>query len=451
MNNTLGFLKWFGVRLLFLSIFLVILLGIIAYARGYRFDVKRKSLTSTGIVSVNSNPKSAKVYVNGELYDGVTDVDLTLPNGRYTIEIKKDGYTEWKREVALKGEIVMSINALLFSKNPSLSPLTSLGLSKALPVGQTENLLLFTENDNIEKDGIYFFEGTKKAISIFPPLNPIILKKNLPEGIEISSAEVTFSPEYDQGMFTFKLGDETVSYILSLSDDNLQPQDVTLAKETIITAWEKEKNEQVIKILETFPKDIRKVATDSVQIVALAPDETKILYVAKKDVTLPRVINPPIIGVNEGEEQRDIVTNNIYVYDKKEDRNFKVPVTFKISSESSRLSATQSAVLSPTPTVLPLEEDPEATEEAQIDVLNEDVKEEVLSQLQWFPDSKHLIMRENNQIAVIEYDGSNKVIVYSAGLQNNFFASTASYNLLVIVNLNPLNNKYGDLYTIGIR
>lgn len=449
MNNTLGFLKWFSIRLLLLSIFLVILLGIIAYARGYRFDVKRKSLTSTGIISVNSNPKSAKIYINGELYDGVTDVDVTLPNGRYTIEIKKDGYTEWKREVALKGEIVMSLNALLFSKNPSLSPLTSLGISKALPVGQTENLLLFTENDNIEKDGIYFFEGTKKAISIFPPLNPIILKKNLPEGIEISSADVVFSPEYDQGMFTFKLGEETISYILSLSDDNLQPQDVTLAKETIITAWEKEKNEQVIKILETFPKNIRKVATDSVQIVALAPDETKILYVAKKDVTIPRVINPPIIGVNEGEEQRNIITNNIYVYDKKEDRNFKVPVTFKIATESA--TATTKPSISPTPTEVALEEDPEASEEAQINVLNEDVKEEVLSQLQWFPDSKHLIMRENNQIAVIAYDGTNKVIVYSAGFQNNFFASTESYNLLVLVNLNPLNNKFGDLYTIGIR
>lgn len=449
MTHTFGFVKWFSIRLLFLSIFLVILLAIIAYARGYRLDLERKSITSTGIVSVHSDPKPATVFINGEPEArGVTDINLTLPYGHYTVEVKKDGYTEWKKDIALKGEIVMSLDAILFSKNPSLSPLTSLGISKAFTVGQTENLLLISESDNIEKDGIYLFEGTKKAISFFPPLNPVILKKNLPEGIELTSGEVTFSPDYEQGLFTFNQGDTTLSYIFSLSSENTQLLDVTASKEVILQEWAAEKNKQLIKILETFPKDIRKVATDSVQIVALSPDETKVLYVANQEVTLPRAINPPLIGANQTPEERTLLKDSIYIYDKKEDKNFKLPVTFNITHEEKEATPSMTPTLSPTPELI---ETAEATEEAQINVLNESVKEQVLSQLQWFPDSKHVITRENNQIAVMGYDGTSKVVVYSGPFQNNFFASTRSYNLMVVANLNPQNNTFGDLYTIGIR
>ena len=487
MNNTVGFAKWFIIRLIFLSSFLIILLGIIAYARGYRFDVKRKALTSTGIISVNSNPEPATVYVNGEL-KGVTDLDLTLPHNHYTVEVKKDGYTEWKRDLALKGEIVMSIDAMLFSKNPSLSPLTSLGISRAITIGQTERLLLFSENNTVGKDGIYLFDGTKRAISIFPPLKPVILKAKktegteevvqiLPENIELSSADVVFSPDNEEGIFTFNLKSETemnepltetdgkaesteedeqnestekVSYLLSLTGDNSQLTDVTGSKDVIINAWNKEKNKQVLKILETFPKEIRKVATDSVQIVSLSPDETKILYVAKKEVTLPLVIKPPLIGANQTPEERALKENGIYVYDKKEDKNFRVPVSFTLETENDK-NVTVTPTPTPTLTQLEIDQDPEATLEASIDVLDEEVKTKVLSQLQWFPTSRHLITRQDDQIAVMEYDGKNKVVVYSGPFQNKFFASTASYNLLVVVNLNPQNNTYGDLYTIGIR
>ena len=104
-------------KLITAGIFILILIAVIAYARGYRFNFQEGKVTSTGILSVNSSPNAAKVYINGEL-KGATDINLTLPYGTYTVEVKKDGYTDWRKEVNLKGEIVMSMDAHLFSKNP---------------------------------------------------------------------------------------------------------------------------------------------------------------------------------------------------------------------------------------------------------------------------------------------------------------------------------------------
>src|SRR3990167_10513161 len=107
-------------RLFFVVIFLSAFAFVVAYARGYRLDVSNKSLVPTGIMSLTSYPKAAKIYVDGVL-KGVTDTNLTMAPGNYKIEIKKDGYTSFEKEITLKGELVASIDALLFPLNPTLS------------------------------------------------------------------------------------------------------------------------------------------------------------------------------------------------------------------------------------------------------------------------------------------------------------------------------------------
>src|SRR3990167_2045470 len=113
-------------------VFIALLGLIISYARGYRIDFKKQSLTPTGIISISAFPKAAKEYINGKL-KGITDINLTLPPGSYEIEVKKDGYTSWKKSVRLKGELVLTIDALLYPLNSSLSPLTNLSVIKAVP------------------------------------------------------------------------------------------------------------------------------------------------------------------------------------------------------------------------------------------------------------------------------------------------------------------------------
>jgi hypothetical protein len=411
------------IRLVFVALFFLVLVSVIAYARGYRLDPRNKSITPTGILATSSAPKAAKVYINGAL-KGVTDLNLTLPPGEYTVEMKKEGYTDWKKTIKLQGEIVMSLEGLLFPKNPSLSPLTNLGLSKVIPVGQTERLILISENDDILQDGLYIFEANSRPLSLLPPLKRLFLKSVLPVGTVLKDAAVTFSHDYQQAIFEFVLNDAPVAYLVPLNDDDVQPFDVTTSKDAVLAVWQEEKNEEVRTILEALPKQLVKIASDSMKLVAVSPDETKIMYQATEEITLPRIINPPLIGANQTLEQRTIQPDKLYVYDRKEDKNFEIK---DVNT--------------------PPEEEDAAEEEQAEELLNADPLQSVV----WYPDSRHFIIKGQREIVVIDYDGDNKRTIYSGPFEKSFFSITPDGRLLILTNLNPQFNQSPDLYAVGIR
>lgn len=398
-------------RLIVISVFIAILTFVITYARGYRLDFQKKSVTSTGILAISSTPKAAKIYLNGALA-GATDSNLTLPPGFYEVAIAKDGYTSWRKKVTLKGEWVLTLEALLFPANPTLSPLTNLGVVKAIPLDQSEKILLLRQNNDLEKDGIYLFEASKKSLPFLTPLKLLLLKKNLPANLDFNQAEVTTSSDYKQAIIQFPISNfqspiSNPSYLLSLEEENKTPFDVTASKETLLEAWAKEKESQNLKILETFPPGLTKIATDSFHIIAFSPNETKILYQAKKSLTLPPIIIPPLIATNQTKEERTLKKDQLYVYDKKEDKNFVI----SIPASSLQLPAS----------------------------------------ILWLPDSKHLASLENKKISVVDYDGTNKQTVYSGPLAGSFFSASADGIIIVLANLNPETNPWPDLYAVGIR
>lgn len=380
-------------------IFISILATIILYARGYRFDLNSKSVTSTGILAVSTYPKAAKVFINGEL-KGVSDINLSLPPGAYRIEIKKEGYTTWEKTVALKGELVVTADALLLPVSPSLSSLTNLGIVKAIALGQTEKIILFSQNNDEEKDGIYLFDATKKTFSFFPPLKLIILKKNLEPDMKLENASLIYSPDYKQGIISFS---PSRSYLISLDEQNNSTIEVSKSKDQLIQAWEKEKKKIQSKILETFPKEFAKIASDSFHIIDFSPDETKVLYRPKISTTFPIVISPRLVSVNQTKEERTLKINTFYVYDKREDKNYNM--------KTLSLSQPEGSVL-------------------------------------WHPDSKHLLFNEPLKISIIEYDGINKQTVYSGPFVGSFFTVTNNGQIIILGNLNPENNPFPDLYAV---
>ena len=383
---------------------LFIIFSIISYSRGYRFNFTDKKISSTGILAISSSPKAAKVYINGKL-KGVTDLNLTLKPATYAIEVKKEGYMPFKTTVALKGEIVETIDPLLFPNNPSLSPLSNLGIIKAVRINQSDKIVLISENDN-DKDGIYLFDSSSKPITIFTPLKVLILKEKFPLFLTLKNSEIVFSPDYKQFVLTLYSQDKTLSksYLISTETENQELFDVTDSKETLIDAWDKEKTKEIQKILETYPKEIQKIASSSLQILSMSPDQTKILYKPTKDLNIPFIIKPPLIASNQTKESRNISSKNIYVYDKKEDKNFKI----------------------------------------EDSLTNE-------NDLIWYSDSKRLVFKENEKISIAHYDGTNKQVIYSGPLDEDFFSVNADGKLLILTNLNPKTNILPDLYIVGIR
>ncbi|PIV09714.1 hypothetical protein COS31_01895 [Candidatus Roizmanbacteria bacterium CG02_land_8_20_14_3_00_36_15] len=394
--------------LIFLG-FVALLSLVIAYGRGYRWNYKQKTLTATGILSINSNPNAGKIYINGQL-KGVTDTNLTLPPASYQIDIKKDGYTTWTKSIKLQGELVYTVDAQLFPLNPSLSPLTNLGVVKIIAVDQTERIIIFSDNNDLTKDGIYLFEAAKRPLSLLPPLKLLILKKDLPiNDLDFTNTEVFFSPDYKEAIFDFNSGQyNNKAYLLSLDNENKNLFDVTLSKETLLAAWEEERNKEIGKVLETFPKEMAKIASDSSHIISFSPDKTKLLYQAKTNLEIPIIIKPPLIAANQTKENRTLRNNSLFIYDKKEDKNYLISsVDFSIE-ESENL-------------------------------------------IQWYQDSKHLVFFDDKKLSVVDYDDVNKQTIYSGPFEKPFFIITTDGNIIVSANLNPETNKLPDLYLVGIK
>ncbi len=379
-------------RLLFFLFFVVVLASVIAYARGYRFDIEKRLVKSTGIISATSNPKAAKIFINGEL-KGVTDTNLTLPPENYLVEIKKEGYTSWSKKINLKGELVVNVDPVLFPVNPSLSPLTNLGIIKAVASDDGDKIVL------IASGSAYLFDAGKKTLPFFPPLNKIVDLSLLPNIIDYKNIKVSFSPDQKQVIFASPDVKSEQSYLLSLDENNLNPLDVTLSKEALIQAWQNEKNKNNAKILETFPKDFDKIASASFEVVSFSPNETKVLYKAKESVELPLMIKPSLISTNQTPEERSVIKEKVYVYDRKEDKNFQL--------------------LSPN--------------------------------LKWYFDSRHFVVEEEKKISIVDYDNTNKQTIYSGPFESFFFNATNDGKIVVLINLNSQINELPDLYLVGIR
>ncbi len=397
-------------RIFFVLVFLAILGLIIAFARGYRLDLTKQSLTPTGIISISAFPKASKVYVNGQL-KGVTDINLTLPPDSYNIEVKKDGYTNWNKTVKLKGEIVLTEDVLLYPLNPSLSPLTNLGVVKAIPLPQSSQVILFSDNGDDIKDGVYLFDSTNSPLSFFPPLKLIVLKTTLTVAmgtIDFKDTLVDSSPDNKEAIFTFKTAQGlSSSYLFSLDGINTSLFDIAASRDTLLEAWANQKTQADNKILEAYPEEFAKVATDSFHIIQFSPDETKVLYQPIRSLSLVQAITPPLIATNQTEETRNLLTNNIYVYDKKEDKNYQVPISnFKV--QNSNL-------------------------------------------ITWYTDSKHLLINEGKTITAMDYDGTNKQTIYSGPFDSSFFKVSTDGRIMVLTNLNPAANQLPDLYAVGIR
>jgi len=377
--------------------FILFFAAIVFYAKGYRVDFKKKTIEPTGIIAVSSFPKASSVYLNGKLV-GATDINLNLKPGKWLVEVKKDGYTSWQKEVNLKEGVVISLNARLFPKNPSLKPLTSIGVAKAVRIDNLDKVLLFVQKGK-DTDGVYLFEKSKNPIASKEKPKKLFYFSRYSSGkVEVESLIPIFSPDFRQFILEFN----KKQYLFSLNPEKEEVLEVTSSYDQLIAAWKKEEQERKLDILKSFPRDFEKIASSSFEIISFSPDETKLLYRPKRSFELPMFLSRPLSGSNPTPQARDLKKGKLYVYDRKEDRNY---------------------------------------------LINFQMKTEPL----WYIDSKRLIFIKDSSIVVVDYDGKNERTVYSGPFEKDFLVVTSDGNLLILLNLNKKLNPYPDIYELIIN
>ena len=179
---------------------LVIFLGTflaIQYASGaYRFTESGVSPV-TGLLSANSFPNGAEVYIDDRLVSA-TDDTIYLKPGSYQIEIRKDGFWPWRKTVDVEGELVTQTNAQLFPIAPSLVPLTFTGVENVTPSPDGQKILYYTASASAQtKNGLYVLELVDNLLSL--QRGPKQIAQNVP-GIDLSQAQFIWSPDSTEVM-----------------------------------------------------------------------------------------------------------------------------------------------------------------------------------------------------------------------------------------------------------
>jgi hypothetical protein len=457
---------------------LIILTGsliAIRWAKG-DFRMTDNGFGQTGLLSVNSFPTAAEVFINGKLAT-VTDDKLYLEPGEYTVEIFKDGYSPWRKQLQVQQELVTQTDALLFPSIPSLSPLTFTSAQNVSPSPDGQKLLYYTASASAQaKNGLYIFELTSNFLSLQKGARQIA--EDAAE-FDLANAKFIWSPDSSQVMVVSN--DRQVLLDLDQKSDLRTLPDVSFRRRQILSEWQEEMYLRERQFLALFPDEVIAIATQSAKNVYFSPDKKRLLYTATASATLAENIVPPVPAPNNQPEDRSIDPGFIYVYDREEDKNFVVgeeqvflnefeqpvvtpgspaPRSTPQPSEAAQPDRTAKQLLAldlfnNTPQTLAASPSAftslQATSSAQTARnFNTYYTPLYTSTFQWYPDSRHLLYAQDNQVRIKEYDGTNETALYSGPFILDFLYPWPDGSKILILTSFSLNTPH-NLYAIEVK
>lgn len=107
-------------RMLYISFivaFLIIAPIITLYATGYSYSFKKNKIEKTGIIFIESEPKDAEVFINGEYKKNTPAKFRRVLPDVYEVTVSKEGYHSWKKELRVESNLTTFANDIVLFKN----------------------------------------------------------------------------------------------------------------------------------------------------------------------------------------------------------------------------------------------------------------------------------------------------------------------------------------------
>lgn len=389
----------------------------VKFSQGYKIDFIKKSLVPNGILVANSDPKGADVLIDGKLKTA-TNNSISLIPKQYDIEIKKDGYFPWKKEMVVEKELVTLADAFLFPQIPDLKPLTFDEVINP-QISADHSRIAFATGITSNNPGLWIIDLNSSLLGITRPASQIASTQNTL--IDFTKAAFFWSP--DSRQIILQPFQSTKIYLLDPTRTNTitASSDVSKTFDTIKQTWQKEEEIKEKAKYKKVPLALIDILQTSASNIDFSPDGTKMLYVATASATIPDKLIPPLSASSTQKETRVLSPSKLYVYDIKEDRNFEIPFTVPIPTPILKVTK---KIKIPTPTPINLQLD-----NSQLAILP-----------QWFPTSRHLVWIESDKgsdkIVAIEYDGTNLTEVFTGSfIKPNAFTTPDSGKIVILSNL----------------
>lgn len=382
------------------SILGFLLLGtifVVSYGRGYRLGIDhgRPDFLGTGLLVATSKPDGASVFINGHLATATANT-INLSPGNYSVKIFKDGYLSWEKKIKIQKEVVTKIDALLFPTAPKFESITNIGVRNPLLDPSKTRLAYAIASQSARKNGIYILDLTARPILTLQSASVQVADDTIDQ---FSNSSFSFSPD---GLQLIATTSAQTSYLLDTNSYNSSPKDTTTILSSVGLGFEKQKEALEKARMESLPKKLKPQVLSNFKIIEWSLDDSKILYEASTSATLPIIIEPRLIGTDTKDEQRKLDKGQVFVYDIKEDKNYKIDL--KTSSN-----------------------------------------------LHWYPDSNHLIYVADQKIDIMEYDGGNRTTIYAGPFVDSFvFPWPDSTKVIILTNLGN-STIPPNLYTIDLK
>jgi hypothetical protein len=363
------------------------------YARGYKLNFKTLKFSPNGILVVNSEPNGAQIYIDDQLKTA-TSATISVAPGIYKIQVKKDGFLTWEKQMEVQKEVVTQIDAVLFPAAPSLSALTFAGVANPVVSPSTTKIAYAVPGtiDTTEKTGLWITE-----VATFP-IGFNREPKRITDG-DLTKATWTWSPDEREILLTI----DKLSYLLDTTEFTPQEERVNVSNQldAIHKRWDEIEDKKLTAQLTNLPDELETIFAKKADTIIFSPDEYKILYTASESATLPAGLVKELPGASTQKQTRDIKPGMKYVYDIKEDRNFEVAN-----------------------------------------------KEEITY---WLPTSRHLIVPQKDKIVIVEYDGTNKQTVYSGSyIFPHAYPYSNAGKMLILTNLGA-TDSLPNLYSLNLK
>lgn len=472
----------------------------IRWAKGDRPRLGNKgpALTGTGLLVASSDPKGAQIFINEKL-TSATDDTLNLAPGEYQVEIRKDGFISWKKTLQIKAELVVQTDARLFPSVPNLTPLTFTGAREPVPSSDGQKIVYKVDDASTEvKNGLWIIELADRNLPMVRISEPRQIARNTPQ-YKFGEASLIWSSDSNQVLAYWteenlklkitssKLPEQkqptaqtaekeiVIKQAVLLNADRLNDagelNDITARLPVILAQWYQDLDLKDQKRIAELPEFIQKMINESVKDVYFSPDEKRIMYTATAEVTIPDKLITDLPAESTQTEERNLTAGGIYVYDIKEDRNYRIeaPEEFVIPNSGrqtieqpeiensdtanywvERLKGNASVSAEPSQPSILLPPVPEALMAVILEKLNNRYSPIFTRAVQWFPTSAHLVVTHPDRIVIVEYDGQNPAPVYAGPFDNGFTYPWPNGNRLVIMT-NFNNTATGNIYALNLK
>lgn len=380
----------------------------VLFAKGYTFSPTAGKVVGTGIITVNSVPEGASVYVDGHLTTATNATLSQLSPRPYDIKIVKEGFISWEKKVDVKEGLVTEIKATLFPALPTIYPLTYNGaVSPILSPDSTQlafTVPMTTDARIRQRGGVWVWSMNSSPISFNRSAEPHQVLVSAP-GLDFSKAKLTWSPDSKQILVAIQENDtpgeaNLRNYLIPSDRQNTvaDVRDITPTVTATTQGWlDDQKTKDTARVATIISPEMKQVASSSATL-KWSPDETKFIVVNNSVVNGRQTASP--MRPPSGQKETPIPTT-AKAYDLMTSKSYDLPAA--------------------------------------------------LAYL-WLPDSRHVILVNSDKISISEDDGTNEAVIFAGSFQTeSVFPWPDSSRIVILTSFNTPTAQIPNLFGINLK